>query len=79
MIHGQTDEADISNHIRSANGRKVSKSPRLTSLTHPHEQKIVTIYIIRKTKKIFDPFNFRPPKNMDFLGPFNFRPPPDEN
>ena len=77
MIHGQTDEADISNHIRSANGRKIS--PRLTSLTHPHEQKIVTIYITRGTKKIIDPFNFRPPKNMDFLGSFNFRPGVDGN
>ena len=74
MIHRQTDEADISNHIRSANGRKIS--PLLTSLAHPHEQKIVTIYITRGTKKIFDPFSFCPPKNMDFLGPINFRPPP---
>jgi hypothetical protein len=25
------------------------------------------------------PFNFRPPKKLDFFGPFNFRPPPAEN
>ena len=53
--------------------------PRLTSLTHPREQKIVTIYITRETKKIFDPFNFRPPKNIDISGPFNFRPAPGKN
>ena len=77
MIDGKTDEADISYHIRSANGRKIC--PRLTSRTHPHEQKIVTIYITWGTMKTFDPFNFRPPKNMNFLAPFNFRQPPDEN
>ena len=58
MTRGQTDEADISNHIRSANGRKIY--PRLTSLTHPHEQKIVTIYVTRGTKKNVDAFNFWP-------------------
>ena len=65
MIHGQTDEADISNHIRSGNGRKIS--PCLTSLTHPHEQKIVTIYTTRGTKKDFDLLNFRPPKNYSHV------------
>ena len=33
----------------------------------------------RAVLKNFIPFNFGPPKMMDFLDPFNFRPPPDEN
>ena len=69
-----------SRHFQSYTERKWTQNlPRLTSLTHPREQKIVTIHITRGTKKIFDPFDFRPPKNMDFLGPFNFRPQPADN
>ena len=62
-MDAQADETDISNHIRSANGR-----PPLDHL--PFDKSNISsgaedfpIYLTRGTEKNFDfNFNFRPPK-----------------